>query len=184
MPPTPFRRRRTRPVTRLIAATAFVAASVALIACAATQVSSDAPATTDTAPATSPAPAAASASPVTVEELGAGETDAAVEVDVAGPVAVTYRRITIAPGAGTGLHCHYGQLIAIVESGEFTHRAPIYPDGVHVYEAGDSVIEGAAYVHEGVNEGDEDLVLLVTYVTEEGKPLAETDLANCAPTGS
>jgi len=182
MPPTPFRRRRTRPVTRLITATALAAASVALSACAATQVSSGAPATADTAPATTPAPA--TASPVTVEELGAGETAAGVEVDVPGPVAVTYRRITIAPGAGTGLHCHYGQLIAIVESGEFTHRAPIYPDGVHVYEAGDSVIEGAAYVHEGVNEGDEDLVLLVTYVTEEGKPLAETDLANCAPTGS
>ena len=37
-------------------------------------------------------------------------------------------------------------------------------------------------VDEVEREGDEDVVLLVTYVTAEGKPLAETDLANCAPT--
>lgn len=119
--------------------------------------------------------------PVVVEELGAGESAASVDVEVDGPATVTYRRITLHPGAGTGLHCHYGQLIAIVEEGEFTHRAPTYPTGVHVYEAGDTVIEGAGYVHEGVNESDEDLVLLVTYVTAEGEPLAETDLANCDP---
>ncbi|QNO37963.1 cupin domain-containing protein [Protaetiibacter sp. SSC-01] len=118
-------------------------------------------------------------SPVAVDELGAGEQTAAVDVEVDGPAAVTFRRITIQPGAGTGEHCHYGQLIAVVEQGTFTHRAPVYPTGVHVYEAGDSIIEGADYIHEGVNEGDEPVVLLVTYITEEGKPLAETDLANC-----
>ncbi|MDR5701691.1 cupin domain-containing protein [Agromyces aerolatus] len=176
--PNASRRRRLGTAgTLALTGLAGLTAAVALSACAATPL---APAADTASPTTSPAPT--TASPVTVEELGAGETEATVEVDVAGPVAVTYRRITIAPGAGTGLHCHYGQLIAVVESGEFTHRAPIYPDGVHVYEAGDSVIEGASYVHEGVNEGDEDLVLLVTYVTEEGKPLAETELANCEPT--
>jgi quercetin dioxygenase-like cupin family protein len=118
---------------------------------------------------------------VVVEELGAGESAASVDVEVAGPATVTYRRITLHPGAGTGLHCHYGQLIAVVEAGEFTHRAPTYPSGVHVYEAGDTIIEGAGYVHEGVNESDDDVVLLVTYVTAEGEPLAETDLANCDP---
>jgi quercetin dioxygenase-like cupin family protein len=162
-----------------LTALAGLITTIALSACGATPV---VPAADSATPGTSSAPATTPASAVTVEELGAGEIDTAVEVDVAGPVTVTYRRITIEPGAGTGLHCHYGQLIAVVESGEFTHRAPIYPDGVHIYEAGDTVIEGASYVHEGLNEGDEDLVLLVTYVTEEGKPLAETELANCAPT--
>ncbi|WP_308797507.1 cupin domain-containing protein [Agromyces silvae] len=171
------RRRRLRIAG--LTALAGLAAAVTLSACATTPAT---PAADTAGPATTSAPATTPPSPVTVEELGAGETEATVEVDVAGPVAVTYRRITIAPGAGTGLHCHYGQLIAVVESGEFTHRAPIYPDGVHIYEAGDSVVEGAGYVHEGMNEGDQDLVLLVTYVTEEGKPLAETDLANCEPT--
>lgn len=117
--------------------------------------------------------------PVSVEELGAGELTEDLDVEVGGPLAVTYRRITIEPGAGTGRHCHHGQLIAIVEAGELTHRAPVYPGGVHVYRTGDTIVEGASYVHEGVNEGEEDVVLLVTYLTEAGEPLAETDLARC-----
>ncbi len=116
-----------------------------------------------------------------VEELGKGEQDAAVDVEVAGPTQVAFRRITIHPGAGTGKHCHDGQLIAVVEQGEFTHYAPIYPGGVHVYHAGDSIVEGAHYVHEGKNEGTEDVVLLVTYVIPDGDPLAETDLTHCDP---
>ncbi|MCT1517222.1 cupin domain-containing protein [Dietzia cercidiphylli] len=63
--------------------------------------------------------------------------------------------------------------------GELAHYAYIYPGGVHVYSAGESIIEGAGYPHEGRNEGDEDVVLMVTYVIPEGQPLAETDLANC-----
>jgi quercetin dioxygenase-like cupin family protein len=120
-----------------------------------------------------------SSGPVTVEELGAGERTDPVDVEVEGPLAVTYRRITIEPGAGTGEHCHHGQLIAVVEAGELTHRAPVYPGGVHIYRTGESIVEGASYVHEGVNKGDEDVVLLVTYITEAGEPLAETDLSRC-----
>ena len=123
--------------------------------------------------------AACSAPPVAVEELGAGGQTAGVEVAVDGPSTVTFRRITLQPGAGTGEHCHHGQLIAVVEQGTFTHRAPEYPSGEHVYTAGESIIEGADYLHEGVNLGDEPVVLLVTYVTEEGEPLAETDPARC-----
>lgn len=110
-----------------------------------------------------------------------GEQDAPVEVSVAGTegVTVTFREITLAPGAGTGKHCHAGQLIGVVQQGALTHYADIYPGGVHVYEEGDSIIEGAGYVHEGINEGDEDLVLWVTYVIPEGEPLAQTELAKC-----
>ena len=126
--------------------------------------------------ATAAAPAAA---PVVVEELGRGEQEAAVDLEVAGPAQVAFRRITIAPGAGTGLHCHDGQLIAVVEQGVLTHYAPVYPGGVHEYQAGDAIIEGAHYVHEGKNLGTEDVVLLVTYVIAEGDPLAETDLTKC-----
>jgi quercetin dioxygenase-like cupin family protein len=67
-----------------------------------------------------------------------------------------------------------------VEKGRLTHYAPIYPGGVHVYSAGDTIVEGPHYVHEGKNEGTEDVVLLVTYVIAQGKPLAETDLSQCA----
>jgi quercetin dioxygenase-like cupin family protein len=129
-----------------------------------------------TAPATSTTTA-----PVSVEELGKGEQAAAVDVEVTGPAQVVFRRITIRPGAGTGQHCHAGQLVAVVEKGALTHYAPTYPGGVHVYRTGDSIVEGARYVHEGKNLGTDDVVLLVTYVIAEGQPLAQTDLTKCAP---
>ncbi|HMT50944.1 MAG TPA: cupin domain-containing protein [Dietzia sp.] len=112
----------------------------------------------------------------------AGQQDQPVDVEVDGGaegVGVTFREITIEPGAGTGEHCHHGQLIAVVEQGDLTHYADIYPGGVHVYRAGESIIEGAGYPHEGRNEGAEDVVLMVTYVIPEGEPLAETDLTRC-----
>ena len=160
---------------RIITALGLAAVALALTSCASLSASSS-PVPTPSATA-SVAPA--SVPPVVVDELGAGAQETPVDVEVAGPAEVTYRKITIKPGAGTGLHCHYGQLIAVVSEGVFTHYAPIYPTGVHQYEAGDSIIEGAHYIHEGKNEGTEDVVLLVTYVTPEGEPLSETDLANC-----
>lgn len=148
--------------------------ALVLLACAAVLsgcVASPAPVSTPTA--------TASDAPVAVEELGAGEQPDGVDVDVDGPTQVVFRRITLAPGAGTGEHCHAGQLVAVVEEGTFTHYAPTYPDGVHVYTAGESIVEGSGYVHQGVNESDEDVVLLVTYLIEDGQPLAQTDLALC-----
>ena len=154
---------RTRPIL-LLASMAFV-----LAGCADTS-----------APAAEPSPTPSiSAAPVVVEELGKGEQKAAVDVEVAGPLQVAFRRITLHPGAGTGLHCHEGQLIALVESGVLTHYAPVYPTGVHVYAAGDSLVEGADYEHQGKNEGTEDVVLLATYVIAKGEPLAQTDLGQC-----
>jgi quercetin dioxygenase-like cupin family protein len=116
---------------------------------------------------------------VAVDELSQGAQDGPVAIDVGGPTQITYCKITIEPGAGTGLHCHYGQLLAVVGQGVLTHYAPVYPSGVHQYVAGESLVEGASYVHEGKNEGTEDVVLWVTYVTPEGKPLSEADLAKC-----
>lgn len=132
-------------------------------------------------PQETPAPAAA-LEPVRAVDIAAGQQDEPVDVEVDGGadgVGVTFREITIEPGSGTGEHCHYGQLIAVVEQGELTHYAEIYAGGVHVYRTGDSIIEGAGYPHEGRNEGREDVVLMVTYVIPDGQPLAETDLAHC-----
>ncbi len=114
-----------------------------------------------------------------VDELGEGDQDAGLDLALTGPLQVNFRKITLPPGTGTGEHCHHGNLIAVVEQGTLTHYAPIYPDGVHVYRTGDSIVEGAGYRHEGRNEGSEDVVLLVTYLTPEGEPLAETDLLRC-----
>ena len=165
-------RRNTGAVARVAGSAIALAA---LLAGCAPQAPSAAP-----APSASSASAPATAVPLAVDELAEGDQASPVDVGVDGPAQVNYRRITIPPGGGTGRHCHYGQLIAVVAEGALTHYAPIYPGGVHVYEAGDSIVEGAEYVHEGRNEGDEDVVLWVTYVTPEGKPLAETDLENCA----
>ncbi|WJL94815.1 cupin domain-containing protein [Microbacterium sp. ET2] len=119
---------------------------------------------------------------VSAVDVAAGELDEPVDVSVdpgVEGVGVTFREITLQPGAGTGEHCHAGQLIAVVKEGALTHYAPTHPDGVRVYETGEAIIEGAEYVHQGVNEGDIPVVLWVTYVIPEGEPLAETDLANC-----
>ncbi|WIE70249.1 cupin domain-containing protein [Curtobacterium sp. MCLR17_054] len=115
----------------------------------------------------------------TIDELAQGRQDGDAEVRVAGPVQVNFRRLSFQPGASTGKHCHYGRLVGVVEEGTLTHYASIYPGGVHVYRAGDTINEGPGYVHEGVNEAATPLVLYVTYLTPEGKPLAETDLSNC-----
>lgn len=138
-------------------------------------VTSGASAASAGAPAQPPAPV--------VKEIAEGRQTGDVKVLVDGPVQVNFREITLPPGAGTGKHCHYGQLLGVVKSGTLTHYASIYPGGVHVYEAGDSLVEGSGYQHEGMNEGTEDTVLWVTYATPKDKPLAENDLSQCKPEG-
>lgn len=120
--------------------------------------------------------------PISAVDLAVGEQDGPINVAVDGGedgVGVTFREITIRPGASTGVHCHYGQLIAVVKEGALTHYADMYPGGVHVYDTGDAIVEGAGYPHEGRNEGTTDVILWVTYIIPEGKPLAETALTNC-----
>ena len=62
--------------------------------------------------------------------------------------------------------------------------ADVFPDTRVLFTSGypgegESIVEGAGYVHEGRNEGEADVVLWVTYVVPDGEPLAETDLALC-----
>ena len=159
---------------RAVAAVGAVITALLLVGCAASAPPTAGPSATATS-------ATETQAPITAVDLAAGTQEAPVEVDVAGEngVSVTFREITIAPGAGTGVHCHHGQLVAVVQQGELTHYADIYPTGVHVYKTGDSIIEGASYQHEGRNEGDVDVILWVTYIIEDGEPLAETDLSRC-----
>ncbi|MFI1972066.1 cupin domain-containing protein [Streptomyces cinnamoneus] len=112
--------------------------------------------------------------------MAQGAQTGPVDVAVPGPVQVNFRELVIPPGGATGKHCHHGQVVGVVKAGTLTHYAPVYPGGVHVYRAGDSIVEGKGYVHEGRNEGSTPLVLWATYVTPKGQPLAETDLARCA----
>jgi len=112
---------------------------------------------------------------VSVEELAAGIDPEEIAVDILGPVQVNVRRITIAPGGTTGGHHHAGQLITVITDGTLTHYAPVHPGGVRVYRKGEAILEGSGYVHEGRNEGAEPVVLLATYLTPRGEPLAEAD---------
>ncbi|ROS48036.1 quercetin dioxygenase-like cupin family protein [Frigoribacterium sp. PhB24] len=159
----------TRTVIALIAVS--VAVATGLSACAAGSPEA-------TGIASPPSPSASATGPDVVD-LAHGVRGDSVEIRVDGPLAVDQRVITLHPGQSTGVHCHYGRLLGVVEQGELTHYADIYPDGVHVYRTGDAIDEGSGYVHEGRNEGDVDTVLSVTYVTPEGAPLAETDLEKC-----
>lgn len=165
IPPAP-----RSPFPALVAAASV---TLALAGCSAASEGSAAQSTTG-APSAGP-------EPVTVVEHAAAEHDGPLEISVEGRdgVQVSFRSITIAPGAGTGEHCHHGQLVAAVAAGELTHYADIYPGGVHVYRTGDSIIEGPGYRHEGRNEGAVDVVLWVTYLIPEGEPLAETNLSRC-----
>lgn len=126
----------------------------------------------------------AASAPVSAVDYASGEQDAPVAVSVDGGnegVQVDFREIRIAPGASTGEHCHYGQIVGVVKEGTLSVYSDTFSGGVRVFEAGDSVIEGAGYRHEGRNEGSTDVVLWATYITPEGDPLAETDLGNCEP---
>jgi len=167
-------------VSRVARRTWSAAAAALIVAAALTLASCSG--TVSLASTATPSPSVSEEAPVRAVDLAAGEQDEPVQVSVDGGaegVGVTFREITIEPGAGTGEHCHYGQLIAVVQEGELTHYSATHPGGVRVYAAGESIVEGAGYPHEGRNEGDTDVVLWVTYVIPEGKPLAETDLSHC-----
>lgn len=133
------------------------------------------------APPPPPASQIVGTQPVLAVDIVQGLQEQPVVVKVHGDqgVSVTFREITIASGTSTGRHCHHGQLIAVVKQGEITHYSDIFPGGTRTFRAGDSIVEGAGYPHEARNEGTEDVVLMVTYVTPVGKPLIEEDLSQC-----
>lgn len=157
----------------------MIRAAFGAVLCALAIISLSACGGSKPAPSTTAAVGAAKPS-VQAQELGVGSQAKGIKLNVKGPVDVTFRKITIPPGLGTGLHCHDGNLIAVVKEGTLTHYAPIYPNGVHKYKKGDSIFEGSGYVHQGKNLGDTDVVLMVTYVTPKGDPLSETDLSRCS----
>jgi len=42
----------------------------------------------------------------------------AIDIEFSGVTGVDVAKITIAPGGGTGLHCHYGDVIGVIEEGD------------------------------------------------------------------
>lgn len=68
-------------------------------------------------------------------------------------------RVRIPPGGTTGEHRHDCPILVIVESGSLTHHAAAHPAGTRFYRAGEAFLEAADHLHEGVNDGAEDVVL-------------------------
>ncbi len=129
-------------------------------------------------------PAAVSATPgsgVTGVILAQGESDDGIVIRGRGTTDVVVREITVQPGGSTGWHYHDGQLIAVVKQGTLTRTMD--DCSVEVTPAGGSFVEprGRNHVHIGRNLGTEPVILMVTYVLPEGKPLSQDapKPANC-----
>ncbi|MBM7786869.1 cupin domain-containing protein [Tenggerimyces flavus] len=128
------------------------------------------------APALVGVPAAVSATPgsgVTGVILAQGESDEGIVIRGRGTTDVVVREITIQPGGSTGWHYHDGQLIAVVKQGTLTRTMD--DCSTEVTPAGESFVEprGRNHVHIGRNLGTEPVILMVTYVLPDGKPLSQ-----------
>ncbi|MCX4781792.1 cupin domain-containing protein [Streptomyces sp. NBC_01264] len=108
----------------------------------------------------------------TARHLARGTAPEPMELHADGVSEVLIRRITIPVSGSTGRHFHPGDVLAVVEQGELTHVADNGP--THVYHAGDALLEprGEEHVHEGINTGGDEVVLLVTYLNSSAGPLA------------
>ena len=82
-------------------------------------------------------------------------------------VAVVENRV--APGGSFGWHSHPGPSIIIVKQGAITfYRADDPTCTPQVYRQGDAFIDQGTDVHIGVNDGTEELVVIVTRLLPNG----------------
>lgn len=83
---------------------------------------------------------------------------------------ITILKITIPPGKETGWHKHLFPVFAYVLSGTLSVDLE---GGKHVeFTKGSSFAEVINTLHDGKNEGEEDLVLIAIYLGEKDKPLS------------
>ena len=82
---------------------------------------------------------------------------------------VTVSKIVMPKGARTGWHKHNHPLFAYILKGELTvYRKKADP---LIYKEGDAVSELVEEFHEGVNEGEEEAILVAFYLGGDGTPL-------------
>jgi quercetin dioxygenase-like cupin family protein len=82
---------------------------------------------------------------------------------------VTLASVTVAPGGATGRHRHPGIEIGYVVDGEIT----VAQDGLPELNLGPGMAFTTDRVHDATNHGAAPPRLVVAYVVERGKPLAE-----------
>ena len=102
---------------------------------------------------------------------GAETEDWEIELKTWGESEVFFTHIKLAPGAHGGWHSHPGPSIIAVKSGTATfYDDCIDPTVPLVIPAGSGFVEDAGCVHILVNEGDEDLEVVVMQIVPKGAP--------------
>jgi len=83
---------------------------------------------------------------------------------------VTMLKVTIPPGKSTGWHKHTVPAFAYILEGtitvEFENHKKL------VFNKNSTVAEAMNIYHNGINEGDSDVVMIAVYLGEKGKPLS------------
>jgi len=82
---------------------------------------------------------------------------------------VTMLFVEIPPGAQTGWHMHPVQGYAYIISG---HLAVESRYGIHIFQAGQGVVEPMGILHNGKNIGKEPVKLIVIFTGERNEPVA------------
>jgi quercetin dioxygenase-like cupin family protein len=82
---------------------------------------------------------------------------------------ITMSKVTFAPGGDAGWHQHSGPVWVVVASGTLTFYEGDDPHctGV-VYPAGSAFMDPGNHTHTARNEGSENLVIYVVFMTPEG----------------
>lgn len=84
---------------------------------------------------------------------------------------VSIYKVTIHPGQSTGWHKHVFPVFGYVLQGTLT--VEVENKGAHDYPVNSSFAEVINTLHNGVNNGSEDVVLIAFFMGEKGKPLSE-----------
>jgi quercetin dioxygenase-like cupin family protein len=94
-------------------------------------------------------------------------------VDVGGgePKECVFATAEIQPGATVGKHFHHGFEVAYVAQGELDLM--VEGEEKKHFKAGDTYRVDAGKPHDAKNTGSTPAVVVVSYVVEKGKPLAE-----------
>jgi quercetin dioxygenase-like cupin family protein len=98
------------------------------------------------------------------------ETDGFIEIKAKGDVRVFDQELVVAEGGHTGWHSHPGPVFVTVEQGTFRYQ--LADCSFTDFGPGQTFIDrGGDHVHIGINVGEGDVLLSVTYLVPAGGPL-------------
>jgi quercetin dioxygenase-like cupin family protein len=98
--------------------------------------------------------------------LAQGQVEHEFEASATEGTDVVVAQNTFQPGGSSGWHSHPGAAVVVVQSGQITiYRERITGGGcqAQTYQAGQTFIERPAYSQNGVNEGETETVVAVTF---------------------